>query len=96
MFPILTNFPKRQFFGFVQNCQYCWKNDGWENFSDLEKLPDAGILPISKNCAQKRKIFGFQKIASLHVSLKNCPMTKFFGIQKNPGLHVSLIFSFFL
>ncbi len=72
-----------------ENCQYCWKNDWWEKFSDLGKLPDVDIVLILKNCSQKRIFFGFQKIASLHVSLKNCPMRNFFGIRKIPGLHVS-------
>ncbi len=61
--------PKEAIFGFCKIASTVGKMTDKKNFSDMEKLPDVDILPISKNCAQKRIFFGFRKIASLHVSL---------------------------
>ncbi len=65
-------------------------------FFRFGKITWCGYFANFEKLCPKEDFFGFQKIASLHVSLKKCPMRKFFGIRKIPGLHVSLFFSFFL
>ncbi len=96
MFPILTNCPKKHFFGFCKTASTVGKMTDEKIFHIWKNYLMRTFCRFQKNCAQKRNFFGFRKIASLHVSLKNCPMRKFFGIQKIPRLHVLLIFSFFL
>ncbi len=66
------------------------------NFFRFGKITWCGHFANFEKLCPKEDFFGFQKIASLHVSLKKFRMRKFSGIRKIPGLHVSLIFSFFL